>query len=94
MTYEIPYRGSSIIYCLKYDVLLKHTQGNAGMSPYSASKAGVIGMVKSAGKEYATTGKISVTNIRTILLVILVAIKFQIFWLLHFRINIFKNKLT
>ena len=45
----------------------------------SASKAGVIGMVKSAGKEYATTDKISVTNIRTILLVILVAIKFQIF---------------
>ncbi|XP_065891044.1 2-dehydro-3-deoxy-L-rhamnonate dehydrogenase (NAD(+))-like [Dysidea avara] len=31
-------------------------EGNAGMSPYSASKAGVIGLVKSAGKEYATTG--------------------------------------
>ena len=33
-------------------------QGNAGMSPYSASKAGVIGLVKSAGKEYATTGNV------------------------------------
>ena len=30
-------------------------EGNAGMSPYSASKAGVIGLVKSAGKEYAET---------------------------------------
>ena len=28
------------------------------MSPYSASKAGVIGLVKAAGKEYATSGKI------------------------------------
>src|SRR6056300_791903 len=27
-------------------------EGNAGMSPYSATKAGVIGLVKSAGKEY------------------------------------------
>jgi 3-oxoacyl-[acyl-carrier protein] reductase len=26
------------------------------MSPYSATKAGVIGLVKSAGKEYAETG--------------------------------------
>jgi len=31
------------------------------MSPYSASKAGVIGLVKSAGKEYATSGKVNVT---------------------------------
>lgn len=31
-------------------------EGNAGMSPYSASKAGVIGLVKSIGKEYAETG--------------------------------------
>ena len=31
-------------------------EGNAGMVPYSASKAGVIGLVKSAGKEYAETG--------------------------------------
>jgi 3-oxoacyl-[acyl-carrier protein] reductase len=31
-------------------------EGNAGMSPYSATKAGVIGLVKSAGKEYAETG--------------------------------------
>lgn len=30
--------------------------GNAGMVAYSASKAGVIGMVKSQGKEYAGSG--------------------------------------
>jgi len=30
--------------------------GNAGMTCYSTSKAGVIGMVKSVGKEYAETG--------------------------------------
>lgn len=30
--------------------------GNAGMCAYSSSKAGVIGLVKSVGKEYATTG--------------------------------------
>jgi len=31
-------------------------EGNAGMVSYSASKAGVIGLVKSAGKEYAESG--------------------------------------
>lgn len=31
-------------------------EGNAGMCAYSASKAGVIGLVKSAGKEFAETG--------------------------------------
>lgn len=31
-------------------------EGNPQMAPYSASKAGVIGMVKSIGKEYAPTG--------------------------------------
>ncbi len=31
-------------------------EGNAGMCAYSTSKAGVIGLVKSAGKEYAETG--------------------------------------
>lgn len=31
-------------------------EGNAGMVPYSVSKAGVIGLVKSAGKEYAESG--------------------------------------
>ncbi len=30
-------------------------EGNAGMSPYSSTKAGVIGLVKSAGKEFAET---------------------------------------
>lgn len=31
-------------------------EGNAGMSSYSASKAAVIGLTKSQGKEYADTG--------------------------------------
>jgi 3-oxoacyl-[acyl-carrier protein] reductase len=31
-------------------------EGNAGMCGYSSSKAGVIGLVKSAGKEFAETG--------------------------------------
>jgi len=31
-------------------------EGNAGMVAYSATKAGLIGMVKAQGKEYATTG--------------------------------------
>ncbi|MBX6360728.1 MAG: SDR family oxidoreductase [Acidobacterium ailaaui] len=31
-------------------------EGNAGMAAYSASKAGVIGLVKSVGKEYAESG--------------------------------------
>ncbi|MEM7108838.1 MAG: SDR family NAD(P)-dependent oxidoreductase [Bacteroidota bacterium] len=31
-------------------------EGNAGMCAYSASKAGVIGLVKAAGKEYAESG--------------------------------------
>lgn len=31
-------------------------EGNAGMAAYSATKAGLIGLVKTMGKEYATTG--------------------------------------
>ncbi|MFT5192647.1 MAG: NAD(P)-dependent dehydrogenase (short-subunit alcohol dehydrogenase family) [Verrucomicrobiales bacterium] len=31
-------------------------EGNAGMSPYSITKAGVIGLVKALGKEYAESG--------------------------------------
>lgn len=31
-------------------------EGNAGMAAYSSSKAGLIGLVKTMGKEYATTG--------------------------------------
>lgn len=31
-------------------------EGNAGMASYSASKAGVIGLAKAAGKEYAESG--------------------------------------
>jgi 3-oxoacyl-[acyl-carrier protein] reductase len=30
--------------------------GNAGMTAYSATKAGLIGMIKSMGKDYAETG--------------------------------------
>lgn len=35
-------------------------EGNAGMCAYSASKAGVIGLTKSLGKEYATSGNITI----------------------------------
>ncbi|NNE93356.1 MAG: SDR family oxidoreductase, partial [Verrucomicrobiales bacterium] len=31
-------------------------EGNAGMTPYSTTKAGVIGLVKAAGKDFAETG--------------------------------------
>ncbi len=31
-------------------------EGNPGMTPYSATKAGVIGLVKAVGKEFAETG--------------------------------------
>ncbi len=31
-------------------------EGNPKMSPYSISKAGVIGLAKSVGKEYSETG--------------------------------------
>lgn len=31
-------------------------EGNAGMTPYSATKAGVIGLTKAAGKEFAESG--------------------------------------
>lgn len=37
-------------------VTVSSTQGNAGMCAYSCSKAAVIGLVKSTGKEYAETG--------------------------------------
>ena len=35
---------------------ISSTLRNAGMTAYSASKAGLIGMVKSMGKDYAETG--------------------------------------
>ena len=31
-------------------------EGNAGMAAYSSAKAGLIGLVKTMGKEYAATG--------------------------------------
>jgi 3-oxoacyl-[acyl-carrier protein] reductase len=31
-------------------------EGNAGMAAYSATKAGLIGLVKTLGKDYAETG--------------------------------------
>lgn len=31
-------------------------EGNAGMAAYSSTKAGLVGLVKTMGKEYATTG--------------------------------------
>lgn len=40
----------------KYFTPPLHVQGNTGMSPYSCSKAAVIGLVKSTGKEYADSG--------------------------------------
>lgn len=67
--YRINLRGSflmtkhSVRHMLKHDygrVLLIASiagkEGNAGMSAYSMSKAGVIGLAKAVGKEYAETG--------------------------------------
>ncbi len=67
--YEINLRGSFLItkYALKvmepnnYGRILLFAsiagkEGNAGMAAYSATKAGVIGLVKTAGKEFAETG--------------------------------------
>lgn len=67
--YQINLRGSFLVLKHALPSMLKQNygrvllvasiagkEGNAGMLPYSMSKAGVIGIVKSAGKEYAETG--------------------------------------
>ena len=41
---------------MSLDPLYSLSKGNAGMCAYSMSKAAVIGLVKSVGKEYAETG--------------------------------------
>jgi NAD(P)-dependent dehydrogenase (short-subunit alcohol dehydrogenase family) len=69
MVYRVNLRGSFLV--VKYAVphmlardygrillfaSIAGKEGNAGMTCYSATKAGVIGLVKAAGKEYAETG--------------------------------------
>ena len=67
--YQVNLRGSFLItkYALRHMVerdygrillfaSIAGKEGNAGMCAYSATKAGVIGLTKSAGKEFAETG--------------------------------------
>lgn len=67
--YSVNLRGSFLVtkHVIGYMVARKYgrivhvasiagKEGNAGMGAYSATKAGIIGLVKAAGKEYATTG--------------------------------------
>ncbi|HIG28011.1 MAG TPA: SDR family oxidoreductase [Verrucomicrobiales bacterium] len=67
--YEVNLRGSMIVTKQALKAMLPNKygrilllasiagkEGNAGMSPYSSTKAGVIGLVKSAGKDYAESG--------------------------------------
>jgi 3-oxoacyl-[acyl-carrier protein] reductase len=67
--YEVNLRGSFLVAQSSLQLMLKPNrgrilliasiagkEGNAGMCAYSATKAGVIGLVKSMGKEYAETG--------------------------------------
>src|SRR5262249_9382861 len=42
--------------CILHIASISGKEGNAGMLPYSASKAAVIGMAKVQGKEYAESG--------------------------------------
>ncbi len=69
LVYRINLLGSFLLSCAVLPHMLEHDygrilhvasiagkEGNAGMVSYSATKAGVIGMVKSQGKEYAQTG--------------------------------------
>jgi len=68
-TYEINLRGSLIVSQAAVRRMLPHQygrivhvasiagkEGNPNMIGYSATKAGIIGMVKAQGKEYATDG--------------------------------------
>ncbi|MEO8907323.1 MAG: SDR family NAD(P)-dependent oxidoreductase [Microbacteriaceae bacterium] len=67
--YSVNLRGSFLVtkHVIGYMVARKYgrivhmasvagKEGNAGMGAYSATKAGVIGLVKAVGKEYATSG--------------------------------------
>ncbi len=67
--YKINLRGAMILTKAFAPGMLKHNygrilhiasiagkDGNAGMAAYSATKAGLIGLVKSMGKDYAETG--------------------------------------
>jgi 2-dehydro-3-deoxy-L-rhamnonate dehydrogenase (NAD+) len=67
--YRINLRGTMAVSKAVLPRMLKHgygrilhiasiagKEGNAGMAAYSATKAGVIGLVKSLGKDYAETG--------------------------------------
>jgi NAD(P)-dependent dehydrogenase (short-subunit alcohol dehydrogenase family) len=67
--YRINLRGALIVSQAVLPHMLEHKfgrllhiasiagkDGNAGMTAYSATKAGLIGMVKSMGKDYAETG--------------------------------------
>ncbi|ASO05321.1 3-oxoacyl-[acyl-carrier-protein] reductase FabG [Arenibacter algicola] len=67
--YEINLRGSFLMTKYAIKAMEKHNygrilllasmagkEGNPGMAGYSSTKAGVIGLVKCIGKEYATTG--------------------------------------
>ena len=67
--YRINLRGAMVLSKAVLPRMLKHNygrllhvasiagkDGNAGMAAYSAAKAGLIGLVKSLGKDYAETG--------------------------------------
>jgi 3-oxoacyl-[acyl-carrier protein] reductase len=67
--YRINLRGAMVLSKAVLPRMLKHNygrilhvasiagkDGNAGMAAYSATKAGLIGLVKSLGKDYAETG--------------------------------------
>jgi 3-oxoacyl-[acyl-carrier protein] reductase len=67
--YRINLRGSFLMAKYALDKMTKNDygrilliasiagkEGNAGMTSYSATKSGVIGLVKAVGKEYAETG--------------------------------------
>ena len=69
LVYRVNLRGSFLILKHALPTMLKQDygrvllfasiagkEGNAGMTPYSATKAGMLGLVKAAGKEVATTG--------------------------------------
>lgn len=54
--YAIPYMEKRNYGRILLIASIAGKEGNAGMSAYSSTKAGVIGLAKSIGKEYAETG--------------------------------------